>query len=67
MYLTWKIHQLTREGRRDGCLLGPIRVERLPRNFTVLKKKGEGGEKEKGKKEGKKETISCRENWLQDV
>ena len=25
-------------GQRDGCLLEPIRVERLPRNFNVLKK-----------------------------
>lgn len=46
-YSTWKIHQLTREGRRDGCLLGPIRVERLPRNFTVLKKRRGGGGEEK--------------------
>lgn len=53
-YSTWKIHQLTREGRRDGCLLGPIRVERLPRNFTVLKKKGEGG-RERKRKERRKE------------
>lgn len=53
-YSTWKIHQLTREGRRDGCLLGPIRVERLPRNFTVLKKKEEGG-RERKRKERRKE------------
>lgn len=37
-YSTWKIHWLTRGGHRDGCLLRPIRVERLPRNFNVLKK-----------------------------
>lgn len=59
-YSTWKIHQLTREGRRDGCLLGPIRVERLLRNFTVLKKRrgGGGGRKKKKKRKERNDFVS---------
>ena len=44
-------------GHRDGCLLEPIRVERLSRNFNVLKKVRFQSREEVGGREAGSPTV----------